>query len=90
MWPYRWLNRTARSRVSSTCCVWSSPTGTSSVPYARMSAAISTGYVSNDSRTLPPRSRSRAAFSLYCTIRRISPSVATHSMTYDSRACSST
>ncbi len=30
--PYRWLNRTARSRASSTCCVWSSPTGTSSVP----------------------------------------------------------
>ena len=41
--PYRWLNRRARSRVSSTCCVWSSPTGTSSVPYARMSAAISAG-----------------------------------------------
>ncbi len=55
-----------------------------------MSAAISTGYVSSDSRTLPPRSRSRADFSLYWIIRRISPSVATHSSRYDSRACSST
>lgn len=44
-----------------------------------MSAAISTGYVSNDSRTLPPRARSRGDFSLYWIIRRISPSVATHS-----------
>jgi hypothetical protein len=26
--PYRVLNRCARSRVSSRCCRWSSPTGT--------------------------------------------------------------
>src|SRR6476646_9486521 len=29
--PKRWLNRSAMSRVSSTCCRWSSPTGTRSV-----------------------------------------------------------
>ncbi len=28
--PYRWLKRCARSRVSSRCCRWSSPTGTAS------------------------------------------------------------
>ncbi len=55
-----------------------------------MSAAIRTGYVSSDSRTLPPRSRSFAAFSLYWIMRRISPSVATHSSRYDRRVCSST
>lgn len=77
--PYRWLNRTARSRASSTCCRWSSPTGTSAASYARMSAAISTGYVSNDSRTPSPAAWARAAFSLYWIIRRSSPSVAVHS-----------
>ena len=41
--PYRWLNRMARSRLSSRCCRWSSPTGTWSVWYSRMSAACSTG-----------------------------------------------
>ncbi len=30
--PNRELKRFARSRVSSTCCFWSSPTGTTSVP----------------------------------------------------------
>lgn len=29
--PKRELKRSARSRVSSTCCFWSSPTGTTSV-----------------------------------------------------------
>ena len=58
--------------------------------YARMSAAISAGYVSSDSRTLCPAASARADFSLYWIIRRISPSVATHSSRNDSRACSST
>ena len=41
--PYRWLNRSATSRVSSMCWRWSSPTGTRSVSYRRMSAACSDG-----------------------------------------------
>ena len=35
--------RSAMSRVSSRCCRWSSPTGTTSALYSRMSAAMSTG-----------------------------------------------
>ena len=41
--PKRALKRSARSRVSSRCCFWSSPTGTASARKSRMSAAISTG-----------------------------------------------
>ena len=41
--PKSLLNLAAMSRVSSTCCFWSSPTGTMSVWYSRMSAAMSTG-----------------------------------------------
>ena len=37
------LNLCARSRVTSMCCTWSTPTGTRSLSYKRMSAAISTG-----------------------------------------------
>ena len=37
------LNFWARSRVSSICCFWSSPTGTRSALYIRMSLAIKTG-----------------------------------------------
>src|SRR3954466_2949902 len=43
--PNRPLNRWARSRVSSRCWRWSSPTGTWSASYSRMSAACRTGYV---------------------------------------------
>jgi hypothetical protein len=41
--PYRVLNRIARSRVSSRCCRWSSPTGTWLAAYATMSAACRIG-----------------------------------------------
>ena len=41
--PKRWLKRCARLRDSSRCWRWSSPTGTSSVWYSRMSAACSIG-----------------------------------------------
>ena len=41
--PYARLNRMARSRASSRCWRWSSPTGTAVTSYIRMSAAISTG-----------------------------------------------
>jgi hypothetical protein len=52
--PYRELNRIATVRASSRCWLWSSPTGTWSTSCTRMSAAISTGYVSRLSRTAPP------------------------------------
>ena len=41
--PNRALNRSATSRVSSMCWRWSSPTGTWSVSYSRMSAACNAG-----------------------------------------------
>ena len=41
--PYRLFTLAATSRVSSRCCRWSSPTGTTSALYSKMSAAISTG-----------------------------------------------
>ena len=41
--PYRLFTRFAMSRVSSRCCLWSSPTGTTSALYSRMSAAMRTG-----------------------------------------------
>ena len=45
--PKRALKRSAMSRASSMCWRWSSPTGTASVWYSRMSPAISTGYVNS-------------------------------------------
>ena len=41
--PNRAFIRSARSRVISRCCRWSSPTGTNAASYMRMSAAMSTG-----------------------------------------------
>ena len=41
--PYRLFTRPAMSRVNSKCWRWSSPTGTTSALYSRMSAAINTG-----------------------------------------------
>ena len=41
--PYKLLTRPAMSRVSSRCCRWSSPTGTMSALYSKMSLAMSTG-----------------------------------------------
>jgi hypothetical protein len=41
--PKRLLNRPATSRASSRCWRWSSPIGTSSVSYSRMSATMRTG-----------------------------------------------
>ncbi len=43
--PKRPLKRSARSRVSSMCWRWSSPTGTSCAWYSRMSATWRIGYV---------------------------------------------
>ena len=71
--PNMWLKRWAMSRESSTCCFWSSPTGTSSALYRRMSQAIRTGYASS-----PVEMRSllseRPALSLYCVMRSSQPS----------------
>ncbi|CAM5377986.1 hypothetical protein SANTM175S_07166 [Streptomyces antimycoticus] len=47
--PKRPLNRSARSRVSSMCWRWSSPTGTWWAWYSRMSATCRTGYVKKTS-----------------------------------------
>jgi hypothetical protein len=41
--PWAALNAAAISRAISTCCFWSRPTGTTSAPSTRMSAAISSG-----------------------------------------------
>ena len=43
--PYLLLTLLHRSLVNSMCCFWSMPTGTTSVSYNKMSAAIKTGYV---------------------------------------------
>ena len=84
--PNRALNRSARSRVSSTCWRWSSPTGTSSVSYRRMSAASAP-----DRRTDPADTKSaRSAFSLNWVMRRSSPNAAVHSIIQPSSACSCT
>ena len=52
-----------------------------------MSAAISAGYVSSDSRAAP---RSEPAFSLNWIIRDISPYAAVHSSRYASSVCAGT
>ena len=69
--PKRELKRAASVRVSSTCCFWSSPTGTDSAWNSRMSAAISTGYVNR--ATLVASSPYRRDLSLNCVMRPASP-----------------
>ena len=45
--PNRLLNRLHKSRVNSTCWVWSSPTGTIVASYSKISQAINTGYANS-------------------------------------------
>ena len=86
--PNRWLKRIAISRVISMCCFWSSPTGTSSASYNKMSAAWSAGYVKRPAET---NSASRFCdLSLNCVIRDNSPYETVHSIIQERVVCSTT
>ena len=84
--PYLLFTLIAMSLVSSMCCFWSFPTGTTSVSYNSMSAAMRTGYVRSPVPTdsLPP------LLALNWVILKSSPVYELQQRTHPSSACPDT